>query len=167
MKTNEKIERFRNTEYYVSDSGNVYSNKFLNMKELKQVKMGNGYKIVTLYIDDIRVTRLVHRLVAECFLSNYSESLQVNHIDCVRDNNNIENLEMVTCKENTNHTQRCYFNRKPFNIKLTNYYTKEIIIVKTYKDAQLIMGYKTRGSILSLLNGGLSRKGFLVEKMYV
>jgi len=29
------------------------------------------------------------------------------------------------------------------------------------------MGYKTRGSILSLLNGGGNRKGFIVEKMYV
>jgi hypothetical protein len=43
--------------------------------------------------------RTRHRLVAELFLPDYSEDLVVNHKDCNKLNNNVDNLEMVTIKE--------------------------------------------------------------------
>jgi len=48
-------------------------------------------------------TKKIHRLVAKAFIDNYSEYLQVNHKNCVKHDNRLENLEMVTQSQNTKH----------------------------------------------------------------
>lgn len=48
----------------------------------------------------------VHNLVARTFYDNYDMSLVPNHIDGVKTNNCIENLELVTQKENIHHAVR-------------------------------------------------------------
>lgn len=50
--------------------------------------------------------KTVHAIVARTFFENYDMSLEVNHIDGVKTHNNIENLEIVTAKENMQHAIR-------------------------------------------------------------
>lgn len=45
-----------------------------------------------------------HRLVADAFIGGLEKDLVVNHIDFVRSNNNVENLEICTVKENAQHS---------------------------------------------------------------
>jgi hypothetical protein len=45
----------------------------------------------------------VHRLVAEHFIGNIGKGLEVNHKDLNKHNNHIDNLEIVTRRENLIH----------------------------------------------------------------
>lgn len=88
--------------YEVNEMGKVrttnYEHKGIT-KELKQSKNKKGYLRVNI---DGKLKRS-HRLIAMTFLSNYSEKLQVNHKNGIKIDNRIENLEMVTAKENSWH----------------------------------------------------------------
>lgn len=93
--------------YTVTNEGKVYSIKRENRKkELKLERTRNGYNRVT-FCKDGKTTRfLVHRLVATVFLGERDRPMMVNHKDGNKTNNNIENLEWVTCRENTFHAFR-------------------------------------------------------------
>jgi len=102
-----------NNCYSVSNYGNIRSNQrygknnySIREKILQPGKNNKGYLKVDLIVNDIRYSKLVHRLVAESFLDNYSEKLQVNHIDGNKLNNAVTNLEMVTCSENYKHAYK-------------------------------------------------------------
>lgn len=90
--------------YRVSNTGKVYSSK--TSRQLKVYKDRYGYLYVGLRIDNKLKFKKLHRLVAKAFLKDYSEELQVNHINEDKTDNRIENLEMCTNKYNCNYGSR-------------------------------------------------------------
>ncbi|MBC6606264.1 HNH endonuclease [Hymenobacter sp. BT188] len=71
-----------------------------------------GYRQVELYLDKGKPSRLlVHRLVAERFLSLIAGKDQVNHKDGNQLNNHVSNLEWVTNRENYRHARELRFAR--------------------------------------------------------
>lgn len=76
---------------------------FFSETILKQGKNKKGYLIVYLSVKSKKITRAVHRLVAETFIKNPENKETVNHKDCNKENNNVENLEWLTNKENMQH----------------------------------------------------------------
>jgi hypothetical protein len=88
--------------YLISSKGLVYNTRTGMIK--KSCHDYKGYMRIRL-IDgrDRGSTKKIHRLVAQAFLSNYSDNLQVNHKNCIKDDNRLENLEMVTQSQNTQH----------------------------------------------------------------
>lgn len=69
-------------------------------KILKQIKHVNGYMKIGLTKDGKRKTFLVHRLVAEAFISNPENKPYIDHINTIRDDNRVENLRWATASEN-------------------------------------------------------------------
>lgn len=95
------IRKIKNSKnYFVTDTGEVYRGH----NKLKMMDTGSGYCRVSIgYKDGTRKDRLVHRLVAEAFIPNPDNKPVVNHKDCNKTNNNVENLEWVTHRENILH----------------------------------------------------------------
>jgi len=96
------IEGFE--DYEVSNLGNVKSLKFGKERILKPRLEAKGYYYITLR-NGIQKSKKIHQLVAEAFLNHKpcGYKLVVNHIDFNKINNNVENLEIVTARENSNH----------------------------------------------------------------
>ena len=67
---------------------------------LKQWYNRNGYLLVTFRVNGKIVKRQVHRIIASCFLQNPDSLEQINHKNCVRDDNKIENLEWCSASYN-------------------------------------------------------------------
>lgn len=63
----------------------------------------SGYCATELTKDHRSSNCQVHRLVASAFIPNPDNKPQVNHINNLRTDNRLENLEWVTPKENTEH----------------------------------------------------------------
>jgi len=80
--------------------------QFIKGRVLKQNDNNCGYLQVNIPIDGKWALKLVHRLVAETFISNPENFLQVNHRDCDRTNNNVENLEWCTASYNQKYREK-------------------------------------------------------------
>ena len=81
-------------KYFITKEGEVYS----ETKKLSKTHMKNGYD----YVSIDRKTKLLHRVVWEVFNGEIPEGMEIDHINTDRTDNRIENLRLVTSKENKN-----------------------------------------------------------------
>lgn len=70
---------------------------------LKPNKVRSGYVLVTLTNRTGKKRWLIHRLVALAFLQNPEGKPQVNHLNGIKTDNRIDNLEWATVSENMKH----------------------------------------------------------------
>ena len=117
--------------YQVSNLGNVKSFKFGTEQKLK-LSLNGGYLKVNLRFKGIQKRRTVHQLVAEAFLNHTrcGFDLVVNHIDFDKTNNKLDNLEIVTQRQNTNqkHLQSSSIHTGVYWYKITNKWKSQITI---------------------------------------
>lgn len=93
--------------YAISDEGfiiNIETGRILK-PDLFTTTKGRRvvYLRVTLSRDNVQYRFAVHRLVADHFIDNPENKQEVNHKDGDRYNNHKDNLEWVTCEENSVH----------------------------------------------------------------
>ena len=79
-----------------------------------------GYPQVNLTKDGKRKVYTVHTLVAQAFIPNPDNKLCIDHINCNRSDNRVENLRWVTHKENSNNPIT-----KP---RMGKYWNKKIVL---------------------------------------
>lgn len=90
------------TRTIATSGGHLTTYKGRELK-LKTDKYGYSVAFISKRTEGIRKSVTVHRLVATAFLKMVDGKDSVNHIDGNKKNNNVSNLEWVTCKENTQH----------------------------------------------------------------
>ncbi|CAL6103553.1 HNH_homing endonuclease [Hexamita inflata] len=98
----ELIEEYRDIvdypNYEVSNLGQV-RNKSTG-RILKPYEDKDGYLTVGLYLNKIKKTCKIHRLVAQAFLENPNNYNEIDHINGSPSNNNVQNLRWTSPRDN-------------------------------------------------------------------
>ena len=86
-------------QYFICKNGQIFSDK--TNSYLKPRINRHGYAKIGLYkANREKVYHSVHRLVAQAFIPNLENKQDVNHINGIKTDNRVENLEWNTRKEN-------------------------------------------------------------------
>lgn len=94
--------------YQVSNLGNVKSLKYGKERILKGGVHSCGYLGVCLYKDKKTHVKKVHKLVAIAFLDHQPDGhrLVIDHVNNIKTDNRLENLQIITQRENTSKDQK-------------------------------------------------------------
>ena len=125
MENLKQIEDYQG--YYLSVEGDVYSNKNTKPRKLKQQKASQskkGYYQVRLYRESVGTLFYVHRLMYETFVGKIPDDKQIDHIDGDTSNNVVENLQLLTKRQNM----------KKYHNKAFNYRQDRDIMIKDYAE---------------------------------
>ena len=98
------------TGYYINTDGKVFTEKRGvqnlrgELRELKPSKKKTGYLYTNIYWGKKlteRASLRIHRVVYETFIGIIPEGFVVDHINNIKDDNRLENLQLLTPKDNT------------------------------------------------------------------
>lgn len=115
-----------------------------------------GYQNVDLKKQGKRKTVSAHKLVAQAFLSNPDNKPTVNHLNGIKTDNNVNNLEWATHSENLSHAHNIRLRKSPVDILSKNYHRKlnsqQVLVIKHL----LKIGKLTHKEIAKIFNVGRS-----------
>lgn len=136
--------------YHVTRDGRVFrilkGNTTGNVGELTQ-QLRNKYKCVTLFAQNIRKMFSVHRLVGLAYIQNTDDKPMINHINGIKTDNNVDNLEWVTSIENVKHA----IDNSLTNYKLgENTSNNKLSNIQVYEIKQLLKTNITQRAIAEL-----------------
>lgn len=164
------IDDFENM-YQISSLGRVRSvdrydssGRFFESKMKAIHSLPTGYRFVQLYKHNKMKQCYVHRLLGFAFLEKRPEHTQINHIDGVKHNNELSNLEWCTESENKIHgwktglytgNKRCRGEKHPSTVLKE----KQVIeIWERYKSGEktheIAVSYGVSYMIVSLIGRG-------------
>lgn len=109
------FKQIRDTNYYVSDEGKIFNQK--TKRYLNGSLDKNGY--LRFRLENRNVS--IHRMVLETFNPRDDMNLlEVNHINGIKADNRLVNLEWVTHQDNMNHAKQIELTKKCSNQGIAN-----------------------------------------------
>ena len=84
------------------------------------------------------VTRSVHRIIASCFLPNPNNFPQINHKDCNRANNCVDNLEWCDASYNNRYREK-YGESQGSPVIAINLKTQDILQYRSQREAGRVL----------------------------
>ena len=145
--------------YKISNHGRCFS--YNENKHIKSYDNGNGYMFFRLSNGTDHKNFYVHRLVGIYFIENKFSKEQINHINGIKSDNRVENLEWCTRSENQIHRYNVLNkhskqkgNPLKNNFKKVALYDNENKIIETYESLRaaslgLNINYTNLSSILN------------------
>lgn len=122
------------TGYKISDTGIVF-NKY--GKQLAERITPNGYSQLCLRIKRKYKYIYVHRAVYETFVGKIPGCLEINHKDGNKQNNCVDNLEVVSSFENLKHAREMGLNY-PHNPHLDDNFERKLLETHSIEDIENI-----------------------------
>ena len=117
--------------YRIYNTGKIFSE--WTGKFIKQFDDNSGYLQVTVFLDKReRRTIKTHILVAKAFLPNPNNLPEVNHKDCNKKHNSVDNLEWVSKEENMRHAVKYSYRNRETLSPLSRNMVKMIPILLEY-----------------------------------
>ena len=117
-------------KYAANDEGEIMN---IRLGKPRKGNLNNyGYLSFTIYLEkNINKSYLSHRFIFECFYGLIEKNKQINHINSIRKDNRIKNLEVVTASENNkkssvnkDYTYLKYIRKNPRKVTAINLFTK-------------------------------------------
>jgi hypothetical protein len=149
--------------YMVSSDGTILSSARKNspFAMLSEHIDKDGYAHVTLSANGVRKRHSVHRLVAQAFLlKDHPRRSVVNHINSIRNDNRVQNLEWVTVQENNKHgVKHGFLSQKGENNKNRKLDNKQVLAIRErLKSGEMYIDIAPDYNVTATTIGRIARK---------
>lgn len=128
---------------------------------LKQWYSRDGYLYVAFKLNGKTVNRKVHRIIASCFLTKPDGFEQVNHKNCIRDDNRLMNLEWCTASYNQRYREKHGVSQteaQGHRLIAINIKTQEVSQFRSQREAGRVLNVKDQ-NINGVIKGRHNQSG--------
>lgn len=112
-----KVVKLFDGKYEATEDGKIFSNVRVR-KELIGKVSKCGYRVLLFTVNRKRLYRLAHRIIAQSFIPNPENKPHVNHINGIKTDNRVENLEWCTRSENGIHARDNQLSKHKINMEI-------------------------------------------------
>ena len=159
--------------YQVSNLGRVKSFQLGEGTLLNPSLARKGYLCVELRLSGKRKRFRIHRLVAMAFIPNIENKPEVNHINGIKTDNRIENLEWVTHLENISHAWNTGLGKAGEDHYQAAFTNEQVLYIRNNPDnlttSELGRKFEVDSWLISLVQTGKTYKnvgGRIREKIF-